>query len=116
MHRIWGAIELDDSSSLEHSTELQDAQRKAVVDAQRLGGVEFLEETPTDGDTAEDGGRGVAEAPVRYSRGSELHASGACKPCNFFHKPGGCSSGQACEFCHFFHAPKSRPPQGMRKR
>jgi hypothetical protein len=34
------------------------------------------------------------------SIGSSLHLSGGCKPCAFFHKPGGCHNGEKCTHCH----------------
>mmetsp|Transcript_39719 Transcript_39719/g.105141 ORF Transcript_39719/g.105141 Transcript_39719/m.105141 type:complete len:413 (-) Transcript_39719:298-1536(-) len=34
------------------------------------------------------------------SIGSALHASGTCKPCAWFWKPGGCRNGQLCRHCH----------------
>lgn len=34
------------------------------------------------------------------SSGSILHDTGKCKPCAWFHKPGGCLNGQACCHCH----------------
>mmetsp|Transcript_1411 Transcript_1411/g.2315 ORF Transcript_1411/g.2315 Transcript_1411/m.2315 type:complete len:441 (+) Transcript_1411:140-1462(+) len=41
-----------------------------------------------------------ASSPDLPSIGSELHASGNCKPCAWIHKPGGCSNGQQCCHCH----------------
>jgi hypothetical protein len=38
--------------------------------------------------------------PDITSRGSELHNSGLCKPCAFFHKQQGCQNGSDCLFCH----------------
>jgi hypothetical protein len=34
------------------------------------------------------------------SSGSALHASGKCKPCAWFWKPGGCTNGKECCHCH----------------
>jgi len=34
------------------------------------------------------------------SFGSETHGSGECKPCAWFHRPGGCSNGPECQHCH----------------
>merc|ERR1711884_870407 len=34
------------------------------------------------------------------SRGSALHASGACQPCAWFWKQGGCHNGMECLRCH----------------
>lgn len=34
------------------------------------------------------------------SVGSELHASGSCRPCSFFHRPSGCQNGAECRHCH----------------
>jgi len=34
------------------------------------------------------------------SLGSEQHGTGHCRPCAWFHKPGGCANGQQCRHCH----------------
>jgi hypothetical protein len=34
------------------------------------------------------------------SNGSLLHEMGACQPCAWFWKPGGCQNGQDCTRCH----------------
>lgn len=34
------------------------------------------------------------------SVGSSLHASGQCRPCAWYWKPGGCKNGSACRHCH----------------
>jgi len=34
------------------------------------------------------------------SVGSLLHGTGQCKPCVWFHKPGGCVRGEQCRHCH----------------
>merc|ERR1719491_95612 len=34
------------------------------------------------------------------SLGSKYHHAGDCKPCRWFHRPGGCGHGQNCEHCH----------------
>lgn len=34
------------------------------------------------------------------SEGSSLHASGACKPCAWYWKPGGCQNTRECRHCH----------------
>mmetsp|Transcript_1302 Transcript_1302/g.3039 ORF Transcript_1302/g.3039 Transcript_1302/m.3039 type:complete len:204 (+) Transcript_1302:71-682(+) len=34
------------------------------------------------------------------SIGSERHASGDCRPCAWFWKPGGCMNGASCRHCH----------------
>jgi hypothetical protein len=31
---------------------------------------------------------------------SSDHAQGACKPCAWYHHPGGCKNGSSCGFCH----------------
>lgn len=36
----------------------------------------------------------------RESEGSAGHAIGACKPCAWNYKPGGCGKSWACSFCH----------------
>jgi len=35
----------------------------------------------------------------KWSLGAELHATGGCKPCNWFAK-NGCTNGRNCRFCH----------------
>jgi len=47
------------------------------------------------------------------SMGSKLHASGNCRPCNFFGK-GRCSNALDCEFCHMPH--QKRKPTRQEKR
>jgi hypothetical protein len=47
------------------------------------------------------------------SAGSSLHASGQCRPCNFFAK-GRCSNDLDCEFCHLSH--QKRKPTRQEKR
>ena len=37
---------------------------------------------------------------VAWSKGSELHSSGKCKPCAWNWKPNGCSDGVNCQRCH----------------
>lgn len=39
-------------------------------------------------------------AGCRWSVGSALHSQGACKPCTWFWRPGGCTRGETCEHCH----------------
>lgn len=34
------------------------------------------------------------------SQGSKLHGQGSCKPCAWFWKPSGCSTGWDCKYCH----------------
>mmetsp|Transcript_49027 Transcript_49027/g.140924 ORF Transcript_49027/g.140924 Transcript_49027/m.140924 type:complete len:654 (+) Transcript_49027:131-2092(+) len=34
------------------------------------------------------------------SPGSDLHGTGQCRPCAWFHKPGGCENGAECRHCH----------------
>merc|ERR1719193_1029936 len=41
-----------------------------------------------------------AATPNAPSKGSELHASGQCKPCAWFWKPQGCRNDQNCQHCH----------------
>lgn len=37
---------------------------------------------------------------VLPSRGSALHASGTCRPCAWFWRPGGCQNAEECSHCH----------------
>jgi len=47
----------------------------------------------------------VIAADLLPSKGSELHASGGCKPCTWFWKASGCQNGRECMHCHL--CPKS---------
>jgi len=51
-----------------------------------------------------------------WSKGSELHSSGNCKPCFYVNMKGGCGSGQDCLFCHIPHVAKTgaRPCKAKR--
>lgn len=49
------------------------------------------------------------------SLGSALHASGNCRPCNFFGK-GRCSNEAACDFCHMSHQKRKPTRQEKRER
>merc|ERR1719352_22090 len=62
-------------------------------------------------DEAEDASE---EVPFHLpSLGSSLHATGQCRPCNFFGK-GRCGNGTDCEFCHMPH--QKRKPTRQEKR
>lgn len=43
---------------------------------------------------------GLQPPPNTPSHGSVLHEKGSCRPCAWFHKPGGCKNGQECGHCH----------------
>lgn len=45
--------------------------------------------------------------------GSQLHGSGRCKPCAFFHTKG-CTSGEECQFCHLCDDQEKRRRQQVR--
>lgn len=47
-----------------------------------------------------DGGVASARSGPQMSKGSELHGTGACRPCAWFWKPAGCQNGEACQHCH----------------
>jgi hypothetical protein len=49
------------------------------------------------------------------TKGSALHSSGACRPCNFFPK-GRCDSGADCSFCHLAHEVRKPTRQEKRER
>lgn len=54
---------------------------------------------------------------VPPSAGSELHRTGACKPCLFSNTDRGCRNGADCEFCHYPHRQRRpRPCKGKRER
>jgi len=42
-----------------------------------------------------------------WSKGSERHSEGTCKPCHYVHTSRGCNSGQDCTFCHLPHVQTS---------
>mmetsp|Transcript_9316 Transcript_9316/g.16811 ORF Transcript_9316/g.16811 Transcript_9316/m.16811 type:complete len:410 (+) Transcript_9316:183-1412(+) len=50
------------------------------------------------------------------SIGSELHATGECRPCLYLRAKSGCFNGENCKFCHFSHMKKSRPRPCKAKR
>lgn len=43
-----------------------------------------------------------------WTVGAENHLKQNCRPCIFFPKAVGCSSGRECRYCHFGHEPKVR--------
>ncbi|CAE7509789.1 Mmadhc [Symbiodinium pilosum] len=43
---------------------------------------------------------GLQPPPNTPSHGSVLHDQGTCRPCAWFHKPGGCKNGKECGHCH----------------
>jgi len=54
-----------------------------------------------------------------WSKGSQGHAEGTCKPCSFVHSSLGCNLGQSCTFCHLPHVQchnqnKNRPSKVKR--
>jgi len=51
-----------------------------------------------------------------WSKGSEKHGAGKCRPCHFFHTKAGCSSGSKCKFCHVPHTNSGKLRVGMSKR
>lgn len=55
------------------------------------------EATPSPVDSDPQSG---SEEEETTSVGSALHASGMCKPCGWFWKPGSCSNGSECRHCH----------------
>ncbi|CAE7793894.1 GekBS024P [Symbiodinium sp. CCMP2592] len=45
-----------------------------------------------------------------WSRGSERHGAGSCRPCLFQWTASGCKDGQDCDFCHLCPPPKVPVP------
>merc|ERR1711879_850868 len=43
---------------------------------------------------------GSADTPHLRSLGSALHGTGACRPCAWYWKQGGCQNGKDCYHCH----------------
>jgi hypothetical protein len=50
----------------------------------------------------------VEEESSLTSVGAALHSTGQCRPCAWFHKPGGCKNGKACLHCHSCHQDEMR--------
>lgn len=65
---------------------------------------------------AEYGEDEVEENEGTWSKGSELHESGQCKPCHYVNTKTGCSNGEDCDFCHLSHQKKNRPRPCKSKR
>eukprot|EP00931_Biecheleriopsis_adriatica_P103228 TRINITY_DN78093_c0_g1_i1.p1 TRINITY_DN78093_c0_g1~~TRINITY_DN78093_c0_g1_i1.p1 ORF type:complete len:228 (-),score=23.88 TRINITY_DN78093_c0_g1_i1:39-722(-) len=42
----------------------------------------------------------TSSTPIVTSKGSELHGTGACKPCAWVWKSPGCVNGADCDYCH----------------
>ncbi|CAE7689716.1 unnamed protein product [Symbiodinium sp. CCMP2456] len=62
----------------------------------------------------------VDVADLFWNVGSNGHAMGECRPCNFFHGSAGCSRGRSCRFCHLCPAGRAkkrrmRLKRGLRK-
>lgn len=62
------------------------------------------------------------EGPITYhvsdsvpSKGSSGHAAGTCRPCAWFHKPGGCRNSQGCSHCHLCPANARKKSKGQGK-
>jgi len=51
-----------------------------------------------------------------WSKGSDAHHSGQCRPCHYLQTKLGCMNGVNCEYCHLSHAKKSRPRPCKAKR
>jgi hypothetical protein len=50
--------------------------------------------------SADDEEKGTTLQFEPLSKGSAFHEAGACEPCAWFWKPGGCRWGQNCARCH----------------
>lgn len=50
-----------------------------------------------------------------FSKGSELHGSGNCKPCAWFWRPQGCANGMDCQHCHQCTAAELRARKKAKK-
>jgi hypothetical protein len=57
----------------------------------------------------------VPSEDLLSTKGSALHSSGTCRPCNFFPK-GRCDSGADCTFCHLSHEVRKPTRQEKRER
>mmetsp|Transcript_118925 Transcript_118925/g.333073 ORF Transcript_118925/g.333073 Transcript_118925/m.333073 type:complete len:292 (-) Transcript_118925:45-920(-) len=61
--------------------------------------------------------RGGARPKEDWPRGNLGHLDKLCKPCLYFNRMGGCSSGAECRFCHEAHRKvRVRPPRQERIR
>jgi len=74
--------------------------------------------TLTDATTSKLAACSIAGIPgvEHWSKGSDAHHSGQCRPCHYLQTKLGCVKGVDCEFCHLSHTKKSRPRPCKAKR
>jgi len=68
---------------------------RAASDQQDLFRTRSNQSTRSSSPLSDRGNSGTA-----WSLGSELHATGQCRPCAWFWKPQGCANGVDCRHCH----------------
>jgi len=93
----WCSITSAEGSS-SFSSKSSGSQRPRLLrlpDKEQLGGL--LRDQPPTGSMTDDK---VGPVDPSWTIGSELHASGQCKPCAWLFKAKGCSLGSKCNFCH----------------
>jgi len=94
--------------ALQHSgIENEDTEEEDEEDEKEANGISDSEE---DDEGDDEQGEQAGSAASKYvgldvrspswSVGSELHDSGNCRPCAWYWKSVGCTSGFACQFCH----------------
>ncbi|CAK0878927.1 unnamed protein product, partial [Prorocentrum cordatum] len=83
-------------SMVDASLSMPIVNARSVVDPSTVTGsltVTDEEVTPAAASSASSSGQ-------MPSLGSTLHGTGTCRPCAWFHKPGGCQNAQKCAHCH----------------
>jgi hypothetical protein len=74
---------------------------RSVVDPGTvIGSLTVTDEEVTPAGASSASSAGQVPSGQLPSVGSALHGSGTCRPCAWFHKPGGCLNAQACAHCH----------------
>lgn len=100
--------------SLMHMHEQQDSRHYAADDAdeqgysatdERYGHDTYVDDEQVGNDHGE-----------MMSLGSQLHGSGACKPCLYLNSRASCTLGRYCRFCHLPHPKKKHPRPCKAKR
>lgn len=130
LHTIWGSPELEGSSSFSSENPSCERSHDSVKENRmkqiqeiandvhfecESGSVNESSENNSEKDMLKDDDGQVGITGV-FSRGSEFHKQGQCRPCHYFSTKLGCANGQDCEFCHLDHPKRSRPRPCKAKR
>lgn len=116
-HKVWGTISNSGSS---FATPSSGSERRGKQPWKKLPeGIDVCEQSSSANGMSSEDDQVEPERPAVeqraqnwvISRGSALHGSGQCSPCNYFVKARGCTLGAECDFCHLDHSGtmKSRP-------